>query len=516
MKKSLLFFALIVSALTQAQISLYEKIFYDPGFNVAQQYAIAPVSGTNRFLSAGAAQYSKGLLYELDSAGNMLWNKTYHYAATAYPSVNFHALVPAGDSAFAVTGHVNDTASSTFAAVLTRLKTNGDTLWCRMIQSSGHNLYGLALTETHDSGFAVCGYAYPVSGGPPYVKQFVARTDKNGNLGWLKLLHSGSQNEYLYSVRQTPDSGFVLCGQTSLLDGGSFTRLDKNGGLVWAKSYSTGGSPIYINDCAILKNGYLLSGSMQSVNVFIRVDQGGTILGVQSSISSGGGMGSANYPQPKLREQGTNRYFSVYGGCWGSMFYQVDSTGAMQSSQSLIINVADAQLAQDGGILIAGNGPMCGIKPINVTWDHIGLIKTDSSGNGSGTCNYSQAVQPVLVSVTASPVSYTITTTGTSGRAPLKQGTLAFTSQPGCVGATGDVAELREGELRIFPQPASGSVVIEVPQPCVLGIYTLTGVLVKTCRLTGLRTALDVHELGAGVYLLRSGKGAAHKLVITN
>lgn len=75
------------------------------------------------------------------------------------------------------------------------------------------------------------------------------KIDVNGKLVWQKTL-GGSDNEYAYDIKGTPDGGFFVAGFTSSSMSGDvglshsagkadawLVKLDADGGLLWEHSY---------------------------------------------------------------------------------------------------------------------------------------------------------------------------------------------------------------------------------------------------------------------------------------
>lgn len=71
-------------------------------------------------------------------------------------------------------------------------------------------------------------------------------------------------------------------------------------------------------------------------------------------------------------------------------------------------------------------------------------------------------------------------------------------------------------ELKVFPNPATGKVFIQVNQPTDIGIYSIAGQLVKQKLLASDQNSVDVSDLNSGVYFIKpmTGSSITRKLLI--
>jgi hypothetical protein len=113
----------------------------------------------------------------------------------------------------------------------------GDTLWTRTIGGRSYFTEGLAGQQVNDGGHIVAGGCEDTTTGN--IDVYLARTDANGDTLWTRTF-GGSSYDCGYSVRQTADGGYVICGQTySFGAGGSdfyLIKTEENGNLAIAES----------------------------------------------------------------------------------------------------------------------------------------------------------------------------------------------------------------------------------------------------------------------------------------
>lgn len=69
--------------------------------------------------------------------------------------------------------------------------------------------------------------------------------------------------------------------------------------------------------------------------------------------------------------------------------------------------------------------------------------------------------------------------------------------------------------LRVFPNPASGKIFINVNEPNEIGIYNLTGSLMKQQIITSSQNAINISDLHSGIYFVKMMKNnLTQKLII--
>ncbi|MBC8045966.1 MAG: T9SS type A sorting domain-containing protein [Fimbriimonadaceae bacterium] len=109
-----------------------------------------------------------------------------------------------------------------------------------------------AVTLTGDGGFVICGETYSnnadVSGlhSFGYSDGWVVKIDSMGNIEWQHAI-GGTNNDWFYDIKTTPDNGFIVVGFTKSNDGdisGNHggqdvlaVKLDSTGNIVWQKCY---------------------------------------------------------------------------------------------------------------------------------------------------------------------------------------------------------------------------------------------------------------------------------------
>ena len=407
----------------------FDSGFQDGGFSVQQtssgEYIISGYSDTlNSF--AGAVSLAK-----TDVNGNLLWFKT-------YPGFN-------NNSGLYCVSCVNQTSDggyilggSGYGMDMSLIKTDssGNLTWSKTFSLVDHEQSGSFVQQTSDGGYIITGHSSYFGSGPPDL--YLIKTDSAGNIIWSKTF-GGANYDKGYSVLQTTDGGYIVCGESASFGSNAEVFLIKTndiGNVLWSKtyhsvnSYSEGYSIQQTND-----GGYIITGSIYFFGNYdhvylIKTDINGDLL--------------------------WSRAFG--SGAWNDEGYSVQQTS-------------------DGGYIITGSEGATGSNY---------LIKTDSMGNsGCNQSNITTAVTAVSPQVTnQTPTVYT----GGSITAPV----IVIGSNGGvntlCFNNTTGLSEmsLDANSISISPNPFSNSTTISFSlsqsQKVSLKIFDMNGRLVSTLK----------------------------------
>ncbi|MFZ5554708.1 MAG: T9SS type A sorting domain-containing protein [Bacteroidota bacterium] len=157
---------------------------------------------------------------KLDSAGSI---------ASGWPKVFGTTDSEAGwvrtlkDGSFAVWGGW-ESGSGNEKAHLRKLFPNGNTAWIQNFQNPGASAVidvFTDLVEVENGDLVLTGMFYDSTINNPV--GWILRTDSLGNEKWRRKLQKRNEDNYLYSIQQTPDLGFVMSGFV-FPDGGSTTQ----------------------------------------------------------------------------------------------------------------------------------------------------------------------------------------------------------------------------------------------------------------------------------------------------
>ena len=295
------------------------------------------------------------------------------------------------DGGYIITGSHN---SGNYNDVyLIKTDVNGDSLWTKSFGGTEID-NGTSVQQTTDGGYIITGVTESFGNGNEDV--YLIKTDGNGDSLWTKTF-GGTGEEYGFSVQQTTDGGYVICGQTLTTDFFGYgnqdvylIKTDGNGDSLWTRNFGGTGeeyggySVQQTTDGGYIITGFfeadIISGNnfMERYVFLIKTDSqgdslwsktfGGTSLGYHVEQTTDGGYiitgetlstGQGDVYLIKTDGNGDSLWSKTYGNPLGSDFgYSVQQT-------------------TDGGYIITG---LYTDPSLYLLWD-IYLIKTDDNGN---------------------------------------------------------------------------------------------------------------------------------------
>jgi len=151
-------------------------------------------------------------LVRTDSAGNVLWERT--YGGQGYDEGKDVQITP--DGGWLIVGSIADSVTGASDVYVVRTDASGDTLWTRRWGGDGHER-GECIRPTPDGGWVVGGQTSSYGSGA--YDLYVLRVDAQGDTLWSWVM-GGSASEAVQDLVVTADSGYVLAGYTGSLGAG--------------------------------------------------------------------------------------------------------------------------------------------------------------------------------------------------------------------------------------------------------------------------------------------------------
>ena len=245
-----------------------------------------------------------------------------------------YSIARNSDGGFIVAGATYSFGSGAPNVYVLRTDSLGDTLWTRTYGGASED-YAFSARQTTDSGFIICGTTYSYGAGQSDI--YLIKTDAAGDTQWTRT-YGGVAAEHGHSVRQTADSGYIICGTTLSFGAGAadiwLIRTDANGDTLWTRTFG--------GDTADLGH-----------SVFATSDGGFVLCGQTASF----GAGSYDAWLIKTDSIGDTLWTRTFGGTNDDRGYSVQQTA-------------------DGGYVMAGYTNSFGAGEGDFY-----LIKTDADGN---------------------------------------------------------------------------------------------------------------------------------------
>ena len=290
--------------------------------------------------SIGSGNVGNSYIIKTDAQGDSLWTNFHGYGVVNYWDDESFSVQQTSDGGYIVCGFLNiitpPWGGNMVNAYLLKLNSNGADEWIQTYGNATHWTEGYSVQQTADGGYVFSGVSWDVSGNNP-VNVFLVKTDTNGVEQWSQT-YGGTENDYGYSVQQTTDGGYIICGRT----------------------FSFG-------------NGVGSSGTNISGDVYlIKVDSIGTSQWTQT-------FGGVDNEWGRSAQQTTDGGYIITGWTYsfgqGLYLIKTDSVGIEQWNQIVDDSYASSvQQTSDGGYIV------CGTKS-DISGSSLYLLKTNSMGN---------------------------------------------------------------------------------------------------------------------------------------
>ncbi len=237
--------------------------------------------------------------------------------------------------------------------------------WEKTIGGSGTDEL-FSLKQTSDGGYILGGFSTSNISGDKTENShgdndyWIVKTDSTGNIQWQNTI-GGTGIDYLYSIAQTTDNGFILGGWSDSDISGDKTESPFGYADYWI---------IKTDSLGVIQWQNSIGGSVgEALNSIQQTTDGGYILGGRSSSFISG--------DKTENSQGDYDYWIVKTNSLGNIQWQNTIGGNKRDY------LHSVQQTFDGGYILGGysNSNISGDKTENSTSHDYWIVKTDSIGN---------------------------------------------------------------------------------------------------------------------------------------
>ncbi|MBU1821505.1 MAG: PKD domain-containing protein, partial [Bacteroidetes bacterium] len=182
--------------------------------------SISGISGEKSEASRGSADY---WVVKLDANGNKLWDKTLGGNSgegfTSLRQTTDGGYVLGGTSPSNISGDKSEVSRNSYDYWVVKLDGEGNKLWDKTLGGGGDD-YLRSIQQTTDGGYVLGGESQHSIGWDKSEASrgnsdyWVVKLDANGTKQWDKTL-GGNNEDFLYSLQQTTDGGYVLGGYSN-------------------------------------------------------------------------------------------------------------------------------------------------------------------------------------------------------------------------------------------------------------------------------------------------------------
>jgi hypothetical protein len=338
----------------------------DGGF-ILGGYSYSGTDGNKDSTNFGGADF---WVLRLDANGNRVWEKSFGGSDNDF----LYSLQQTSDGGYIVGGSSRSGVSGNKTAPnfgfndfwVVRLDAQGGRLWDISFGGSSSD-YLQSLAQAADGGFVLGGYSASGTDGDKTAPNlgnndfWLVRLDANRNKIW-DLTFGGGGRDALHSLQQTSDGGFVLGGDSTWSANGNKTspvlgatdfwivRLDSNGNKLWDRSF--GGT----ND--------------DFLNTVQQTGDGGFLLGGTSASSTNGNKTSPNF--------GGYDFWLVRLDASGNELWDRSFGGSANDGLNSV------QQTADGGSILGGysaSGTDGNKTNPNLGLEDFWVVRTDAGGN---------------------------------------------------------------------------------------------------------------------------------------
>lgn len=254
--------ALLAASTAVAQDTLWTRAYGGAANDLA--YSVCELDDGGFMICGGTESFGAGnwdvYILRTDRDGDTLWTRT--YGGSDYDIA--WELDQTADGHFVLAGETSSFGAGDRDVYLLKIDSQGDTVWTRTYGGSGFDR-GTGVTVTSDGRYAVSGRTASFGAGDSDAYLVIVNADGD-TLG--SRTYGGSQLDVAFSVEETQDSGFVLCGATASSGAGSYdyylVKTDSQGDLEWARTYGGQGADWGHAAMPTADGGYIIVGAAMS------------------------------------------------------------------------------------------------------------------------------------------------------------------------------------------------------------------------------------------------------------
>jgi len=475
--------------------SIYQTT--DSGFIIAGYSASADGDVTG--LHGSAADY---WLVKISASGTMLWQKCIGGSGSDLA----YSIAQTKDKGYVVAGYSNSNDGDvsgnhgSWDYWVVKLNDTGGIQWQKSLGGSASDI-PRSIQQTNDSGYIIAGASASingdVTGNHDSADCWIIKLSALGDTQWERS-YGGSRGDGGVSIKQTPDSGYIVACSSNSPDGdvtgnhGDYDvwilKLSAAGAIQWGKSY--GGS-----------------GADYAEGILLTAD-GGYIVAASSNSADGdvtGNHGGFDYWLLKLSAAGSIQWQRSYGG----------------SNDEF---AASIQQTSDSGYIVCGT-TFSNDSQVAVNFGNSDIWLTKLSAAGSiqwqkslGGSSYDDAAAALQVSdstyiVAGFSSSNDVEVTGNHGADDywvVKLGdSLVVDTVLTKVNTPGNAVA-----ISVIPNPAATSLTIQSNEPInQITITNLLGQTIFTHNHNTEQVQIDVANLPSGVYFVKINDCEVRKFV---
>ena len=200
------------------------------------------------------------------SSNNILktlsWDKTFGAKGKGYEGAS--SIVQTTDGGYMVVGGTNSKGSGSYDAWILKITSKGKQEWDKTFGEKDHD-YGSSIIQTSDGGYMVLGNTDSKGAGNGDI--WMIKFNSKGNKQWDKTF-GGKGSDYSTSIIQTADGGYMISGETESIGAGKrdfwIIKANNKGIKQWDKNFGGKGGDYLKSVIQTSDGGYMIAGETTS------------------------------------------------------------------------------------------------------------------------------------------------------------------------------------------------------------------------------------------------------------
>jgi len=241
---------------------IWDKTFGGPENDMG--ISVQQTSDGGYIVTGRTQSYGNGLddvwLIKTDSEGNKTWDKT--FGGTQFDGGS--QVRQTTDGGYIIVGNVNNNGGGDGDLWVIKTDTNGNLIWDKIFDGEGTPLShdsGNSIALTSDGGYIIAGGTFTTQDTYGY-NVWLIKIDAEGNMLWDEKF-GGADGEFVSSVMQTNDGGYVMVGVDSYSNPDEklwLIKTDGNGEFLWEQKYGGMGTARGESVQQTSDGGYVIAG----------------------------------------------------------------------------------------------------------------------------------------------------------------------------------------------------------------------------------------------------------------
>jgi len=198
------------------------------------------------------------LLVKVNQTGELEWYNSYELLGEDQAT----RIIKTYDNNYLILGITKGVDDINFDFLLIKINGRGEVIWKKIYKNPGEEM-AWSVIQTNDDGFVLCGYTSSFGSG--HFDYWLVKTDSDGNELWNRT-YGGKGDDGANSVIQTNDDGYIIAGYSEILLSYDFhlIKTNKEGYIQWESNFSKIGDERCLSMIRTLDNGFLLGGYSHS------------------------------------------------------------------------------------------------------------------------------------------------------------------------------------------------------------------------------------------------------------